>query len=771
MQQGAILAKKQAADPAQTAVGKKIAQGAHVSHSAPAKQGIHATQPEQESLASFTERSYFDYSMYVILDRALPQITDGLKPVQRRIVYAMSELGLSAQAKHKKSARTIGDVLGKFHPHGDSACYEAMVLMAQPFSYRYPLVEGQGNFGSIDDPKSFAAMRYTEARLSPYANLLLSELDQGTVAWGPNFDGSLEEPLALPARLPNVLLNGSTGIAVGMATDIPSHNLREVLQACAHLLKHPEASVADLCQYLPAPDLATGAEIISTPEELLAAYQSGQGSFRMRAVYQEEKGTIVIVALPYLVSGSKVLEQIAALMQAKKLPLVSDLRDESDHEHPVRLVIVPRSNRVDAETLMLHLFVCTDLERTYKINLNMIGLNGSPEVKNLKIILSEWLHFRIRTVRARLNHELERVTKRLLVLEGLLIAFLNLDEVIRIIRQEDEPKPLLMQRFHLHDLQAEAILELKLRNLAKLESIKIETEQGTLSARQGVLREFLGQESALKKLIQAELAEDAKKYGDPRRSQLVRRAPAQLMDQLEKPAVESLSVILSQQHWIRVAKGAEIDPQALPYKSGDAFKQRILGKSDQSLVCVDSQGRAYTLALGDLPDARSQGAPLSAHLSLAAGAKVQALLMGYPVDRCLMVSDAGYGFVCPFEGLLGKNRQGKAVMTLKSDQQLLMAVSLAAAATSDMLVALLSSEQKLLVFPLSQVVSLAKGKGNKLMSLSKGARLLAVQLIAAKEPLSISLEAGKKLELSNKALAAYLGDVGGKGQKLSKGIL
>jgi len=714
---------------------------------------------EQQALSVFSERAYLDYSMYVILDRALPHISDGLKPVQRRIIYAMSELGLSHQSKPKKSARTIGDVLGKFHPHGDSACYEAMVLMAQPFSYRYPCVDGQGNFGSVDDPKSFAAMRYTESRLSNYAAVLLSELTQGTVDWGPNFDGSLEEPLLLPARLPNVLLNGSTGIAVGMATDIPPHNLSEVVNACIHLLDHPEASLDALCAHLKGPDLPTGAEIISSPGELRGMYETGQGSFRMRAVFVEEAGDLIIIALPYLVSGSKVLEQIAALMQAKKLPVVSDLRDESDHENPVRLVITPRSNRVDKQALILHLCASTDLERSYRVNMNMIGLDGGPRVKNLKVLLAEWLVFRLKTVRRRLDYHLERVRVRLIILEGFLIAFLNLDAVITIIREEDDPKTVLMQRFGLSDVQTEAILDLKLRHLAKLEAMKIQAEQRSLAAQKEELDEILGSEKMLRALVKKELQEDAKRLGDPRRSLLIERSPAQLMEQFDKPTVENLTVVLSKQDWIRVAKGHDIDPAALSYKTGDAFKQSVQGKSDQALICVDSSGRAYTLGLQDLPSARGQGEPLSSHLNPPPQAIFQRLFMADPQAQCLMISNAGYGFIVPVQALLGKNRNGKAMMTLKENQILLESLVIPArsdAAGKDSLLALLSEDGKLLLLPLSVVPELNKGKGSRLMHLAKGVVLKQAKILLPTEV--------------PKALLSYKAEMGSKGQKMPKGF-
>ncbi|MFL6620477.1 MAG: DNA topoisomerase IV subunit A, partial [Povalibacter sp.] len=569
---------------------------------------------ERQPLRAFTEKAYLDYSMYVILDRALPHIGDGLKPVQRRIVYAMSELGLSASSKHKKSARTIGDVIGKFHPHGDSAAYEAMVLMAQPFSYRYPLVDGQGNFGSPDDPKSFAAMRYTESRLTRYSSLLLSELGQGTVDWQLNFDGTLEEPVLLPSRVPNVLLNGATGIAVGMATDVPPHNLREVVTACIKLLEEPDSTLAELCKHIKGPDFPTGAEIISSKEEIRHIYKTGTGSIRARAVYEMEDGEIVITQLPYQVSGSRIQEQVAAQMQAKKLPMVEDIRDESDHEHPTRIVIVPRSNRVDVEQLMAHLFATTDLERTYRVNLNIIGLDGRPKVMDLKSLLQEWLTFRIATVTKRLNWRLEKVQARLHILDGLLIAYLNLDEVIRIIRREEEPKPVLIKRFQLTDIQAEAILETKLRHLAKLEEMKIRGEQKELSEERDDLEKLLKSKAKLHKLVRDELSADAELFGDARRSRIVERAAAQAIDETELVTSEPVTVVLSERGWVRAAKGHELDPATLSYKTGDAFQAAARGRSTQQAVFLDSTGRAYSLLAHTLPSARGQGEPLSGRI-------------------------------------------------------------------------------------------------------------------------------------------------------------
>src|SRR5271155_4877051 len=618
---------------------------------------------EREPLKAFAERAYLDYSMYVILDRALPHLGDGLKPVQRRITYAMSELGLAAGAKHKKSARTVGDVIGKFHPHGDSACYEAMVHMAQDFSYRYPIVDGQGNWGSQDDPKSFAAMRYTESKLTKYADVLLGELAHGTVDWQPNFDGSMEEPVILPSRLPNLLLNGTQGIAVGMATDIPPHNLREVAAACLHLLDEPEAATRALFKHIRGPDLPTGAEIISARYELLAFYDTGNGSYRARATYDiDEDGNIIIGALPYQVSGSRVLEQIAEQMRQKKLPMIEDLRDESDHENPTRLVIEPRSNRVDAVQLMAHLFATTDLERSYRVNLNVIALDGRPRVLGLKALLTEWLEFRRQTVRRRLSTRLDKVSRRLHILDGMLVAYLNLDEVIRIIRREDEPRPVLMKRFKLSEEQADAILDTRLRHLAKLEELKIREEQAQLAEERAGLEAILASKAKLTKLLRSEIVADAEEFGDERRTKIVERAAAQAIDESELLVSEPVTVVLSAGGWARSAKGHEIDPRTLSYKSGDAFQAAARGRSTQLAVFLDSTGRAYSLPAHSLPSARGQGEPLSGRLDPPDGARFAGVLIGEAEDLWLLATDAGYGFTVRLKDLQSRNRAGKAVL-------------------------------------------------------------------------------------------------------------
>ncbi|THG72181.1 DNA topoisomerase IV subunit A [Pseudomonas sp. A-1] len=728
---------------------------------------------ERRSLAEFTEQAYLNYSMYVIMDRALPHIGDGLKPVQRRIVYAMSELGLDADSKHKKSARTVGDVLGKFHPHGDSACYEAMVLMAQPFSYRYTLVDGQGNWGAPDDPKSFAAMRYTEARLSRYSEVLLAELGQGTVDWVPNFDGTLDEPATLPARLPNLLLNGTTGIAVGMATDVPPHNLREVAFACVHLLDEPQATVERLCEMLPGPDYPTEAEIITPRSDLLKIYQTGRGSVRMRAVYRKEDGEIVVTALPHQVSGAKVLEQIAGQMQAKKLPMVADLRDESDHENPCRIVIVPRSNRVDLDELMQHLFATTELESSYRVNLNVIGLDGKPQVKDLRQLLSEWLTFRIGTVRRRLQFRLDKVEKRLHLLEGLLVAFLNLDEVIRIIREEEQPRSVLMERFGLTEVQADYILDTRLRQLARLEEMKIRGEQDELARERDKLLALLGSESKLKKLVRQELLADAEKYGDERRSPLVARAEARALSETDLLPAEPVTVVLSEKGWVRCAKGHDIDAAGLSYKAGDAFKAAAPGRSNQFAVFLDSTGRSYSLAAHSLPSARGQGEPLTGRLSPPAGASFDCVLL--PEDEALYVlaSDAGYGFVVRADDLQAKNKAGKALLTLPEGARV-MAPRPLRALESDLLAAV-TSEGRLLVFPVAELPQLAKGKGNKIVGIPAervaSREEYLVDLAVLPQGATLVLQAGKRtLSLRADDLDHYRGERGRRGSLLPRGF-
>jgi len=727
---------------------------------------------EQQPLAEFTEKAYLDYSMYVILDRALPFVGDGLKPVQRRIIYAMSELGLSAASKHKKSARTVGDVLGKYHPHGDSACYEAMVLMAQPFSYRYPLVDGQGNWGSSDDPKSFAAMRYTESRLAPYAEVLLRELGQGTVDWVPNFDGSLQEPETLPARLPNVLLNGGTGIAVGMATDILPHNLNEVASACIRLLEQPKSTLEDICEHIKGPDFPTEAEIITPRSEIMQAYSTGHGSVRQRAVYEAEGGDIVINALPYQVSGNKVLEQMAQQMTAKKLPMVEDLRDESDHENPTRIVIVPRSNRVNKDELMNHLFATTDLERSYRVNMNMIGINGRPQVKDLLSLLNEWIKFRSVTVRRRLQWRLDKVNKRLHILDGLLIAYLNIDEVIAIIRENEKPKPVLMKRFKITDEQAEAILELKLRHLARLEEMKIRGEQDELSTERDQLEKILASARRLKTLIRNEILEDAEKYGDERRSPIVERGAAQAMSETALISSEAITVVLSRKGWVRAAKGHDIDARKLNYKAGDGLQAAAAGKSNQLAVFLDSSGRAYTLPAHKLPSARGQGDPLTSYFTLPAGAAFVSVMIGDPDQLFLLGSDFGYGFVVRLGDMHARTKTGKAVLNTGKQASALPAVAMRDL-EHDYIVAV-TSEGHMLVTEVSELPQMSRGKGNKIINIPAAKlkagdeTVIALSLIQDGEKLTV--HAGKKYKVMKPdEVDSYYGERGRRGLKLPRG--
>ncbi len=726
---------------------------------------------EQIPLREYAERAYLDYSMYVVLDRALPFVGDGLKPVQRRIVYSMSELGLNAAAKPKKSARTVGDVIGKYHPHGDSACYEALVLMAQPFSYRYPLIEGQGNFGSTDDPKSFAAMRYTESRLTPIAEVLLGELGQGTVDWVPNFDGTLEEPSWMPARLPHLLLNGTTGIAVGMATDVPPHNLNEVVSACVRLLDDPDATVADLCEHVRGPDYPTAAEIITPATDLRTMYETGNGSVRARATWLKEgTGNFVVTALPYQVSPSKVIEQIAAQMRAKKLPWLEDIRDESDHANPVRVVLVPRSNRVDAEQLMGHLFATTDLEKSYRVNLNVIGLDGKPAVKNLKAMLDEWLVFRTDTVARRLKHRQEKVERRLHLLEGLLVAFLNLDEVIRIIRTEDEPRAALIARFALSEEQADYILETRLRQLARLEEMKIRGEQDELAKELERIVAILGSKARLKKLVKDELLADAKKFGDERRSPLVQRGAAQAIDETELVPSEPMTVVLSEKGWIRAAKGHDVDAAGLSYREGDGLLGAVKSRSTQQVAFLDSTGRSYSTAVHTLPSARGNGEPLTGRFSPAAGASFQALASGDNDTRFVLASSHGYGFVTRFENLTGRNKAGKAMLNLTPNARVLQPATVASVET-DRIVAVTSAGH-LLAIAASDLPELDKGKGNKLIDIPKAKlgteRVVAVAAVAPGQKLQV-LSGQRTMTLSFKELDEYLGARATRGGLLPRG--
>lgn len=728
---------------------------------------------EELPLKEFSEKAYLDYSMYVILDRALPNVGDGLKPVQRRIVYAMSELGLKSTAKYKKSARTVGDVIGKFHPHGDSASYEAMVLMAQAFSYRYPLVDGQGNWGSQDDPKSFAAMRYTESRLSAFTEVLLAELGQGTVEWQPNFDGTLDEPKVLPARVPTVLLNGTTGIAVGMATDIPPHNLKEVVDATIHLLDNPKASVDDLCAFIAGPDMPTDAEIITPHKDIRNLYATGRGSLKMRAIWSKEDGDIVITALPHQVSGAKILEQIAAQIQAKKLPMVADLRDESDHENPTRLIIIPRSNRIDLEALMDHLFASTDLERSYRVNMNMIGIDGKPGVRSLDKILGEWLVFRKETVRRRLQHRLDWVNRRLHLLDGLLVAFLNLDEVIHIVRTEDHPKQSLISRFDLSEEQANYILETRLRQLARLEEMKIRSEQEALTTERDKLMKVLSSDARLKTLIRKELQQTAKEFGDARRSPIVERAEAQAFNETDLLSADPITVVLSDKGWIRSAKGHDIDPSALSYKAGDSFRFATCGKANQSVILVDSTGRSYTIAAHSLPSARGQGEPVTGRLNPPSGATIEGMLMGSDSQKLLLSSDAGYGFITKLGDLKSKNKAGKNVLNLPTGSRVICPVEFES--TQNHTLIAVSNEGRMLAFPVSDLPELSRGKGNKIIGIaaarvqSREEYMVGIVVINTKQTLRVN--SGKRyLNLKYKDLEHYFGERGRRGNKLPRGF-
>ena len=730
-------------------------------------------QNEARPIQEFSEQAYLDYSMYVILDRALPHIGDGLKPVQRRIIYAMSELGLKAGAKYKKSARTIGDVIGKFHPHGDSACYEAMVLMAQDFSYRYPLVDGQGNWGSMDDPKSFAAMRYTEAKLRPYADVLLGEVMQGTVDWVPNFDGTLDEPKLLPARLPNVLLNGTTGIAVGMATDIPPHNLREVATACIRLLQEPNSTIQELCEHIQGPDYPVAAEIITPRAEIMQMYETGYGSIKLRAVWEKEESSIVITALPYQCSGNRILEQIAAQMNAKKLPMLEDLRDESDHENPTRLVLIPRSNRVVPEELMSHLFATTDLEKSYRVNLNMIGLDGRPQVKNLRDILKEWLQYRTETVRRRLQYRLDKVEADIHLLEGLMIAYLNIDEVIRIIRQEDEPKLELMKRFKLSDLQAEAILNLRLRKLAKLEEMQIRGEMNELSEERQSLQQILGSATRMKTLIKKEILADAEAYGDARRSPLVKRSEAKAIDEAELVPTEPITVVLSQKGWVRAAKGHEIDPEALTYRAGDELKQAAKGKSNQLAVFIDSTGRCYSIPAHTLPSARGNGESIASRVTPPDGATFAGVMLGETDSYFLVASDAGYGFKVKFEELQTRNKNGKAVLSVTDGANVMIPAPIYNPETD--FIAAVTSIGRMLVMDIKEFPLLGKGKGLKIIQIPPDKLKTREEYMTAIASFSegdfLLLQSGKRhITLKPDAINDYFGQRGLRGNMLPQGF-
>ena len=724
------------------------------------------TNFDTRSIAEFTESAYLNYAMYVIMDRALPHIADGLKPVQRRIIYAMNELGLRHHAKPKKSARTVGDVLGKYHPHGDTACYEAMVLMAQPFSHRYPLITGQGNWGSPDDPKSFAAMRYTEAKMSHYASTLLSELGQGTVDFVPNFDGTMNEPATLPARLPNILLNGTTGIAVGMATDIAPHNLTETVKACIKLLKNPDITTAELCKTIPAPDLPTSAEIITPKDELIKMYQTGRGNYKMRATYhidKQDKNTVIIDALPHQVSGSNIIEQIAKLMTDKKLPWINDITDESDHENACRIVIEFKRGKIDIDKIMTHLFATTDLQTSYRVNMNMIGLNGKPEVKNLKQILSEWLVWRRTVVLRRLQNRLDKIDKRLHILAGLLVAYLHIDEIIHIIRNEDDPKAVLMGSYGLSDIQADAILDIKLRQLAKLEEVELNAERDELTKEQAIINEQINNPDSLTNLLIDELTSEMKIHGDKRKSPIVVREESTPIKASELTPSENVTVIISKAGWIRMAKGHEIDPVALNYRTGDEYATHAQGKTNQRLIVLDNMGRSYGLDTASLPSARGQGEPISSMLNLANGVKIEQALFGqYPI---ILASNQGYGFITDTKGLDTSQKAGKAVVNLGLAH--LLAFVAVGSATH---IAVVSSGGNLLVFDRDELPILAKGKGNKLMNLKDNETLVAVSALTDTDNLIIHTNK-RTLTLKPNDWANYKGKRSGRGRALPKGFL
>ena len=679
-------------------------------------------QSDVQPLKDFVEKSYLNYSMYVILDRALPFIGDGLKPVQRRIIYAMSELGLSAQSKPKKSARTVGDVLGKYHPHGDSACYEAMVSMAQDFSYRYPMIIGQGNWGSYDDPKSFAAMRYTEAKLSAYTKMMLSELGQGTVDWKLNFDGTLKEPQYLPARLPNLILNGVTGIAVGMSTDIPPHNIKEIAYLLSKIIKNPEISIGQLVRLgknFQGPDFPSGGEMISSEEEIKNIYKTGNGSLKIRASYKKEKELIIINELPYQISGNKIIEQIASQMKDKKLPLLTDINDESDHKTPIRIVLTPKSSRVNTDELMSHLFATTDLEKNIRVNMNVIDLDGKPKICDLKQLLSEWIEFRRQTIIKRLEFRLNEVQLRLHILEGLMIIYLNIDEVIRIIREEDKPKEKLIVKFKLSDIQAESILNLRLRNLAKLEEEKITVEKQELEIEEQSLLKLLKSKKKINQLIQDEIDTDVKEYGDDRRTKLNQSAEtSQAFDQTQLASSDPVTVILSQSGWVRAAKGSVEEPESLNYKAGDEYLTSVSGRSNQFAVFMDSTGRVYSIVADSLPSARSQGEPLSSRLNPPDGATFAGVMSGAPDTKWLVASSNGYGFFVTLKDLYSKNRKGKVCLKVSNEAKVLIPSNASQAGYPDpAYIAAANSTGKLLIFPANQLMEMSKGKGLKIIGI------------------------------------------------------
>ena len=721
---------------------------------------------EAQPLAEYAEQAYLDYSMYVILDRALPHLADGLKPVQRRIVYAMSELGLAATAKPRKSARTIGDVIGKFHPHGDAACYEAMVHLAQPFAYRHPLVDGHGNFGAVDDPRSFAAMRYTEARLTAYAQALLAELDQGTVDWADNFDGTLKEPELLPARLPNVLVNGSSGIAVGMSTDIPPHNLLELAAALERLAARPKLQHDALCRLIPGPDFPTGGELITSAEEIGRIYRTGRGALRLRGTWRREEGTAVICELPWQVPGSRVLEQIARQMRAKRLPMLEDLRDESDHENPVRLVLVPRSSRVDIRALMAHLFATTDLERSVRVNLNAIGQDGRPRVRSLRSLLVEWLQFRRATLRRRLKHREDQVSTRLHILEGLMLACLNLDEVIAIVRHEDDPRGRLMDHFSLSAEQADGILNIRLRNLARIEEQKMLAEQDRLEAEREALRAILDDKARFDKLMIAEFREQAREHGDERRTRIVDDAPpASAFQEQDLTPAEPVTVVLSRHGFARAGKGHDLDSASLNFRPGDELLCDLSCKSNQQVVFLSNEGRVYSLPTHSLPSARTHGEPLSSRFNLADGARFSGMIGGDPESRWLVCGTRGHGFLATVGKLFSRSRSGKAFLNLPEGAQPLLPVP---ALEPDSRVAAVSGDGRLLLFPSAELPESAAGRGVLLIGLKNAEYLAAATVIGLRDRLEVHCGA-RRMTLRGQALENYVGRRALRGRLLPRG--
>jgi len=723
------------------------------------------------SLKKYAEESYLNYAMYVILDRALPNIGDGLKPVQRRILYAMSELGLNAGAKYKKSARTVGDVIGKFHPHGDSAAYEAMVLMAQNFSFRYPLVDGQGNWGSQDDPKSFAAMRYTESKLTKFANLLLEELKFGTVDWQPNFDGSLLEPIIFPAKVPSILLNGTSGIAVGMATDIPSHNLNEVIDATVHMLENPSADLAAILKHIKGPDFSNGAKLIISNEELNEIYTTGKGGYKIQAKWTKEENQIIINALPYQASGAKILEQIADQMQNKKIPMVVDLTDEGDHEEPIRLAITMKSNRVNPDDLMNHLFASTDLQKTYRANMNLISLKGSPKVFSLVELIKEWLTFRKNTVTRKLEHRLDQVNDRLHIVEGLLIVYLDLDKVIKIIRESDEPKPEIIKYFKISEIQANAILEIKLRQLAKLEQIKLEEEKSTLVGEQKEIEKILGSSSRLKTLIKKELLEIKAEYGDDRNSPIEASSDAKVFSEEETLVTEPITVILSSAGWIRSAKGHEIDPISLNYRGDDSLQDFCRGRNNQNAVFLDSQGKAYSIPGHTLPSARGLGDPITGRISADSGVEFMSTVIGNDEDKFMISNSAGYGFISEFKNMVSSKKSGKAFMKPPQGSKILKALKVE---DRHNFIVAVSNIGRLLIFSLSELPILPKGKGNKIINVPKAKFESGEEFVSAVALLadtsSLRIESGKRfLTLKIKDLENYISSRAKRGNMLPQG--